>query len=257
MILPAISHEREVPRSSAVYERRFGKRSMFEIGVPRSTTRRPGDGLGDIECVKHASSRDGAPRIVSLGLETVAAERRSRKGHGTARVFEPYISAGTMLRDWYLQTQLKVELPIDRAKADRAFVYNAYLGRDTSAAPNTWTIGVELNGENHELRADAAGAKRPDGHRRAGGVDRHDGAVQQTRRTGSAMGRILALGILGTLACAQVACRTSGTASPGRSRRPRRARRRCASRSIRRCAATSCPMKRSWSMRRAVWRTPS
>ncbi len=26
-------------------------------------------------------------------------------------------------------------------------VYNTYLGRDTSAAPNTWTIGVELNGE--------------------------------------------------------------------------------------------------------------
>ena len=26
-----------------------------------------------------------------------------------------------------------------------------YLGRDTSAAPNTWTLGVELNGENHEL----------------------------------------------------------------------------------------------------------
>ena len=29
--------------------------------------------------------------------------------------------------------------------------YNAYLGRDTSAAPTTWTIGTELNGENYEL----------------------------------------------------------------------------------------------------------
>ena len=56
-----------------------------------------------------------------------------------------------MLRDWYLQTQVKVELPVDTEKAERAFVYNAYLGRDTSMAPTTWTLGVELNGEDHEV----------------------------------------------------------------------------------------------------------
>src|SRR5262245_47728431 len=56
-----------------------------------------------------------------------------------------------MLGDWYVQAQTKVELPIDRHKADRAFVYNLYVGRDTSLAPSTWTLGVELNGENREL----------------------------------------------------------------------------------------------------------
>ncbi len=57
-----------------------------------------------------------------------------------------------MLSNWYLQGQFKVELPIDRAKADRAVVYNAYLGSAIpTPAPTTWTIGVELNGENHEL----------------------------------------------------------------------------------------------------------
>ena len=83
-----------------------------------------------------------------MGLEAVlpTGDRFKDLGSGTT-IFEPFISAGAMLRDWYLQTEIKAELPADRVRADRAFVYNAYLGRDTSAAPNTWTLGVELNGE--------------------------------------------------------------------------------------------------------------
>jgi hypothetical protein len=40
---------------------------------------------------------------------------------------------------------------VDAAKAERAFVYNFYVGRDTSTSPNTWTLGLELNGENDEV----------------------------------------------------------------------------------------------------------
>jgi hypothetical protein len=40
-----------------------------------------------------------------------------------------------------------VELPADITKADRTVVYNTYVGRDTSAAPTTWTLGLELNYE--------------------------------------------------------------------------------------------------------------
>ena len=109
---------------------------------------------GDIEVsLKHAIfARADRPRIVSVGLETVLPSGNEEKGigHGTT-IFEPFISAGAMLRDWYLQTQLKVELPVDAEKTERAFVYNAYVGRDTSMAPNTWTLGIELNGENHEV----------------------------------------------------------------------------------------------------------
>ena len=132
LILPAISHDREV-EFVGLYERRLGKRSMFEIAVPVLSN--PGEprthGIGDLEvAIKHmifASSTK--PQIVSLGLEVVLPNGNEEKdlGHGTA-IFEPFISAGTMLRDWYLQGQFKVELPVDRAKADRAFVYNAYLG---------------------------------------------------------------------------------------------------------------------------------
>ena len=166
VILPAISHFGEDIAPSitegmfkAVYERRFGKRSMFEIGVPLVTTNafltRTG-GLGDFEvAVKHAvytsSARQGVtstPRIVSVGLELVlpTGDRFKDHGHGTP-IFEPYLSAGTTIRDWYLQTQLKAEFPLDLLRQSRALVYNAYVGRDTSAAPDTWTIGVELNGE--------------------------------------------------------------------------------------------------------------
>ena len=137
LILPAISHEREVTLT-ALYERRLGKRSMVEIGIPFQD-----DGVRDVEIAFKHAVRSSDVRIVSLGLETVVSRDTA--------VFEPFISAGTMLRDWYLQGQVKVELPVDRKKADRAFVYNAYLGRDTSRAPNTWTLGVELNGENHEI----------------------------------------------------------------------------------------------------------
>jgi hypothetical protein len=158
VILPAVSHfsEEAAPGITegtfkVVYERRFGKRSMFEIGVPLVTTdaflTRTG-GLGDFEvAIKHALYAAGT-RIVSLGAEVVLPSGDRFKDHGNGTpIFEPYLSAGMTARDWYVQTQLKVEFPVDRLRASRAGVYNAYVGRDTSAAPNTWTIGVEVNGE--------------------------------------------------------------------------------------------------------------
>jgi hypothetical protein len=41
-----------------------------------------------------------------------------------------------MLSNWYLQGQFKVELPIDETRRSGR-VYNAYIGRDASVAPNT------------------------------------------------------------------------------------------------------------------------
>lgn len=137
LILPAISHDQEF-EITALYERRLGKRSMFEVGVPIEN-----DGVNSVEiAVKHALYARSAS-IVSVGFETAFSRDTT--------IFEPFVSAGRMLRDWYLQAQLKYEAPLDLSKADRAVVYNTYLGRDTSLAPTTWTIGVELNGENREL----------------------------------------------------------------------------------------------------------
>ena len=113
---------------------------MFEVEVPIED-----DGLHEVAIAfKHALHSNDV-RIVSLGLETAIT--------GDTAIFEPFVSAGTMLSEWYLQGEVKFELPIDRVKADRAFVYNAYLGRDTSQSPQTWTLGVEFNGENDDSRS--------------------------------------------------------------------------------------------------------
>lgn len=158
VILPAIAHYPEDAAPSitdgmfkAVYERRIGKRSMVEIGVPLVTTNsliERTTGLGDIDAAfKHAVYAAGA-RIVSLGLEVSMPTGDRFEDHGSGTfTFEPFVAAGMLLRSWYVQTEVKTELPENRFRADQALVYNAYVGRDTSAAPDTWTIGVELNGE--------------------------------------------------------------------------------------------------------------
>ena len=138
LILPAISHDTGDTTITALYEQRLFKRSMFEIGIPVEN--------GEVEeaeiAFKHAVHQRGFT-IVALGLDLSFSK--------TTTMFEPFISTGTMLRNWYLQGQIKMEFPADSEKAEQAFVYNAYLGRDTSAAPTTWTVGVELNGENDEV----------------------------------------------------------------------------------------------------------
>jgi mono/diheme cytochrome c family protein len=137
LILPAVSHEDNV-EITALYEQRLGKRSMFELGLPFQD-----DGLEKVEIAFKHALHSNHTNIVSLGLETAIFKDTA--------VFEPFISAGAMLRDWYVQGHVKVELPVDTTKKERAFVYNAYFGRDTGLAPTTWTLGIELNGENHEI----------------------------------------------------------------------------------------------------------
>ena len=172
VILPAIAHYPEDAAPSitdgmfkAVYERRIGRRSMVEIGVPLVTTNtfiERTSGLGDIDVAfKHAVYSAG-PRIVSLGMEVSMPTGDRFKDHGSGTfTFEPFLAGGAMLRDWYLQTQVKAEFPEDRHRADQAFVYNAYLGRDTSAAPEhvddrrraEWRSGFPLDGPTSSVLA--------------------------------------------------------------------------------------------------------
>jgi len=135
VLLPAVSHD--TAEIAVVYERRFGKRSMWEVVLPVHSR----DGVDEVEvAVKHVLHSTGS-RILSGGLEVVVP----------TGVIEPFLVFGTAIGGTYLQAQTKYEWPARPEKADRAFVYNLYAGRDTSNAPNTWTIGVELNGENREL----------------------------------------------------------------------------------------------------------
>ena len=134
VLLPAISHDTIEVR--AIYERRFGKRGMWEVLLPVSES-----GVDEIELAAKYVLHASETRIFSAGLEVVAP----------TAVIEPYLAAGTMLASNYLQAQVKLELPARPDKAGRAFVYNLYVGRDTSIFPTTWTVGLELNGENREL----------------------------------------------------------------------------------------------------------
>jgi hypothetical protein len=135
VILPAVSHERTAVK--AIYERRLGKRAMWEATIPVESD----SGVDEVELavkyVLHATDT----RILSAGLEVVAP----------TGLIEPYLAAGTVVAGTYVQAQAKFELPARKEKAERAFVYNLYVGRDTSVFPTTWTLGVELNGENREL----------------------------------------------------------------------------------------------------------
>jgi hypothetical protein len=143
IVLPAISHRTDVD-VLAIYERRFGRRGMWEVALPLSNHDPRGTVSRAEFAVKYVLLADAArTRIASAGMEVAV-------GRGTP-VFEPYLAAGTMWRDVYLQAQAKIELPVDNTRADRAFVYNLYAGRDTAVTPNTWTLGIELNGENDEL----------------------------------------------------------------------------------------------------------
>jgi hypothetical protein len=175
LMLPVVSHRKEdggLPAQTdielmSVYERRISKRAMYEIGVPvvaRQTaalsipsaglinTQSSAVGFGDIELAFKYALFASEPGILAAGAEVAIPFGNDPNGigHGTV-VWEPFLAAGTTLGNGYLQAHTKYEIPVDPGKADRAFVYNLYLGRDTSQAPNTWTLGVELNGENREL----------------------------------------------------------------------------------------------------------
>jgi len=92
------------------------------------------------------------PGIVSGGFELSLPTGSKVRGLGAGTtVFEPYLAVGMVVGRFYVQTQGTFELPADTAKAERAFGYNLYVGGDTSSAPSTWTLGVELNGENHDV----------------------------------------------------------------------------------------------------------
>jgi len=163
VLQPAVSHESEPASASAtdfslvaIYERRLGRRAMYEVGIPFYNwdfhTSRDSE-IGDVAVAVKYAAYAGAttPAIVSFGLETTLPTGQLYKGFGKGTVvFEPFVAAGTMLGNWYVQASGKVELPVD-ALVSRAYLYNLYVGRDSGAAPNSWTFGAELNGENKEL----------------------------------------------------------------------------------------------------------
>jgi hypothetical protein len=150
LVRPVVTHRRGEPASlrlRAVYERRVGRRGHAEVGFPfESVSGVSGRevGIGDVSVagkyVLHASHEPA--RILTAGLEVVLPTGSESRG-GSTMGLEPYLAAGTVWRNVYLQTQFKIEFP---AGGLREIVYGVYAGRDLAGVPDTWTLGLELNG---------------------------------------------------------------------------------------------------------------
>jgi hypothetical protein len=106
-------------------------------------------GVGDIELgFKYALTPSHWPSLLSGGFDVkLPTSSESRD----VTVFEPYAAFATVVHNHYLQAQLKFELPSTNTWDDSETVYNLYVGRDTSIYPNTWTLGLELNGVNSDV----------------------------------------------------------------------------------------------------------
>lgn len=154
LIRPVVSHRDGEPvglRFRTVYERRIGRRTHAEIGVPISSSGGAGDrstGLGDVAiAAKQVLYTDNTSRILTAGMEVVFPTGSERRGLGSGTtVFEPYLAAGAILGELILQTQFKMEFPSREPWGDREVVYNVYAGHSLSPAPGAVTLGLELNG---------------------------------------------------------------------------------------------------------------
>jgi len=144
-----------------VYEQRFGPRNQWEIVVPFGWLETPdyeandgstrwGSSLGDIAiAVKRAiyhSWEKGS--IVSVAGELILPTGDEQLGFGNGTtVFEPFITWGQILpSDFFLQTQLGLELTADKDKAENATFLRGALGWTTTTGEfgRAWSPMVEL-----------------------------------------------------------------------------------------------------------------
>jgi hypothetical protein len=158
ILLPIVSHrqdERAAAAFKVIYERRFGRRAQLEAVLPIESVAGPPreTGNGDLELgLKYALTPRATTHLVSAGFDVVFPTGSSARGlGGGTAVFEPYLAAAALVGGNYVQGQLKIEMPRREPWRDRATIYRLYVGRDTGIFPDTWTVGVELDGENREL----------------------------------------------------------------------------------------------------------
>jgi mono/diheme cytochrome c family protein len=147
--------------NKVVYEQRFGPRSQWEIVVPFGWLESPNtiddDGstswssaVGDIAvAIKHAfyhSHQRGS--IVSVAGELILPTGADERGFGNGTtVFEPFVAWGQILpADFFLQTQLGLELTANKDKAENAAFLRAALGWTTTTGDfgRAWSPMVEL-----------------------------------------------------------------------------------------------------------------
>jgi mono/diheme cytochrome c family protein len=142
--------------SKLVYEHRIGARAQFEITVPASAfDQGSGDwiaGIGDIalgfkRAMFHSMS---SGTIVSLTGEIVLPTGNMDKGLGKGTVvFEPFLTFGQILpADFFVHTQVGVEVPTDRSRATEEAFFRGVLGKSFTQGRfgRSWSPMVEILG---------------------------------------------------------------------------------------------------------------
>jgi mono/diheme cytochrome c family protein len=140
--------------SQLVYEKRFGARNQIEIAMPFGGTRAggnwnwaPGDlALGFKRAIAHNIDRG---YILSLSGEVVLPTGDSGAGLSKdTTVFESFVTFGRLLpSDGFLQFQGGVEVPVDRARAEREVFWRMAAGKTfTQSGPfgRAWSPMVEI-----------------------------------------------------------------------------------------------------------------
>ena len=151
---------------SAIYERRIGARSQWELVVPLAVRQQGQDGAwtqgaGDLAAaLKHVVFYDAdRGSIVSLAGELVLPTGRRSTGAGSGTiVFEPFVSIGQAIGgSGSLQAQAGAELPADRDKASREAFWRVAAGQTffEGRFNREWTPMIEIAG----AKAFVSGAK--------------------------------------------------------------------------------------------------
>jgi mono/diheme cytochrome c family protein len=141
--------------SRIVYEKRFGPRNQIEIIVPFETARGGANdtwrgGAGDLavgfkRAVWHSLER-GSIFAVAGELQIPTGDEAAGLSK-TTPVFEPFVSFGQVLpAESFVQAQAGIELPFDRARAEREGFWRIAVGRTFTQGPfgRSWTPIVEL-----------------------------------------------------------------------------------------------------------------
>jgi mono/diheme cytochrome c family protein len=136
-----------------VYERRVGARHQWEATVPFVLTSGEAStgGLSDLALGWKSAFHHTGDRILTAGAEVFFPTGDEEKGLGTGTVVvEPFLAFAQILpRNWFLQAQGGVELPMDTEKAEREVFLRTALGFSLAADRGfgrTWSPMLELVG---------------------------------------------------------------------------------------------------------------
>ena len=110
-------------------------------------------GVGDVGVgLKYVLTPRASRYLITTGAELAfGTGRESGIAGAHGAVFEPYLLAATTAGKAHVQGRFALGLPFGGSWQTREIGYGVYLGTDTSDAPNTWTFGIEFNGEDREI----------------------------------------------------------------------------------------------------------